>query len=124
MMANRCDGIREIHAAEPPCPEPNAVEVLSFMKDPNILGCNDIRSRSWVNGQLCQDGFVTQLFSIGEVLANWDGMEMGDNYLVMFGGPGPLLVGAFRRGRHWRLQLVVRDHNPLELIYDAAMRSH
>jgi 4-hydroxyphenylacetate 3-monooxygenase len=76
-----------------------------------------------VDGQPYQRGSLASLRTLTDLLARLTSTvgEVGDD-LVMFCGTVPLLNGAFRAGRHWRLQLKLDANTSLTHSYEVLLR--
>jgi 4-hydroxyphenylacetate 3-monooxygenase len=113
----------DIHASKAACPKPVAGTAISLGDNPTATSWDDIVARSWVDGDLYQEGTLAQMLPTSEVLATWDQPGSGATTLVLFGGTMPLLDGTFRYGRDWRMRLEVPGHTPLEFTYSVSVRS-
>lgn len=114
-------GIRLSKAA---CPKPIASTLIELGDPPALVDWDSIVVRSWVDGELYQEGPLSSMLPITEVLAEWDQISGSkDVALVLFGGTRPLLDGTFRYGRDWRMQLEVPGHPAIELTYTVSVRS-
>lgn len=113
-----------IQASKAACPKPIASTVIELGDPPALVDWDSIVVRSWVDGDLYQEGTLASMLPITQVLAEWDQLGgTGDIALVLFGGTRPLLDGTFRYGRDWRMQLEVPGHAPVELAYSVSVRS-
>lgn len=113
-----------IQLSKAACPKPVASTVIELGNPPALVDWDAIVVRSWVDGELYQEGPLSSMLPITEVLAEWD--QIGgsrDVALVLFGGTRPLLDGTFRYGRDWRMQLEVPGHAPIELSYSVNVRN-
>lgn len=114
-------GIQRSKAA---CPKPIASTVIELGDPPALVDWDAIVVRSWVDGDLYQEGTLASMLPITQVLAEWDQISgSGDVALVLFGGTRPLIDGTFRYGRDWRMQLEVPGHSPIELSYSVNVRN-
>lgn len=114
---------QDIRASKAACPKPLSSTVIDLGEDCTAVPWDDITARSWVDGDLYQEGPLAQMLPIGEVLADWDRLGAGGIVLVLFGGTMPLRDGIFRHGRDWRMTLEVPGHPTLELNYHVTVRS-
>ena len=65
-----------------------------------------IRIRSWVDGLLYQDGYLSQLRHPLDLLEIYRSRENGNpQTLVCFGGTVPIIGGTFQYGRSWQISL-------------------
>ncbi|HEY0890756.1 MAG TPA: DUF2848 family protein [Nocardioides sp.] len=113
-----------IHLSKAACPKPIASTVIELGDPPSLVDWDEIVVRSWVDGELYQEGTLDAMRPIVEVLAEWDQINgSSDVALVLFGGTRPLLDGTFRYGRHWRMQLQVPGRDPIELSYSVNVRN-
>ncbi len=113
-----------IQLSKAACPKPVAGTVIELGDPPALLDWDAIVVRSWVDGDLYQEGTLASMLPITEVLAEWDQIGgSADVALVLFGGTRPLLDGTFRYGRDWRMQLEVPGHAPIELSYSVNVRN-
>jgi hypothetical protein len=113
-----------IQLSKAACPKPVADTVIELGDPPALVDWDAIVVRSWVDGDLYQEGPLSSMLPITEVLAEWD--QIGgarDVALVLFGGTRPLLDGTFRYGRDWRMQLEVPGHAAIELSYSVNVRN-
>lgn len=99
------------------CPKPigrTVVEVPDWA-DFDWDGC---RARSWVDGELYQDGTLANLRTPLNLLRLF-GERLGDDGadLVCFAGTLPLLNGAFTPGARWDLELTLPDGRTLTHAY-------
>ncbi len=114
-----------IHLSKAACAKPIASTVIELGDPPALVDWDAIVVRSWVDGDLYQEGTLASMLPITEVLAEWD--QIGgstDVALVLFGGTRPLLDGTFRYGRDWRMQLEVPGQPPIEFRYTVSVRSN
>lgn len=113
-----------IQLSKAACPKPIARTVIELGDPPALVDWDAIVVRSWVDGELYQEGPLSSMLPITEVLAEWDQIGgSADVALVLFGGTRPLLDGTFRYGRDWRMQLEVPGHAPIELSYSVNVRN-
>lgn len=114
-----------IQLSKASCPKPIASTVIELGDPPALVDWDSIEVRCWVDGELYQEGTLASMLPITQVLAEWDQLSGSSEVaLVLFGGTKPLIDGTFRYGRHWRMQLVVPGHDPLELTYSVSARSN
>ncbi|RJS45779.1 DUF2848 family protein [Nocardioides cavernaquae] len=114
-----------IQLSKAACPKPIADTVIELGDPPALVDWDSIVVRSWVDGELYQEGTLATMLPITEVLDEWD--QIGGSQgiaLVLFGGTRPLIDGTFRYGRDWRMQLEVPGHTPIELSYTVSVRSN
>jgi 4-hydroxyphenylacetate 3-monooxygenase len=114
-----------IQLSKAACPKPIASQAIELGDPPSLVDWDSIVIRSWVDGDLYQEGTLAAMLPITQVLAEWD--QLGgsrDVALVLFGGTRPLIDGTFRYGRNWRMQLEVPGHAPVELTYTVSVRSN
>ncbi|NIH86584.1 DUF2848 family protein [Amycolatopsis granulosa] len=117
---------QSIAGSKAACPKPVARSVIDLGADPSALPWDDIVARSWVDHEPYQEGTLAGLLPAVDVLESrgrppTDGSD--HSVLVLFGGTLPLLDGAFRYGRDWRLSLHVPGFDPIEHTYHARVRS-
>jgi 4-hydroxyphenylacetate 3-monooxygenase len=113
-----------IQASKAACPKPIATSVIELGDPPVLVRWDDIVVRSWVDGDLYQEGTLASMLPITQVLTEWDELDDARGIaLVLFGGTLPLLDGTFRYGRDWRMQLEAPGHAPVELTYSVSVRS-
>ena len=96
----------DIAASKAACPKPVGHEVVALPDDLAALDWDAIKVESDVDGEPYQRGSLVSLRTLTDLLAQMTstlGELEGD--LVIFCGTVPLLTGAFRPGRSWRLQL-------------------
>jgi hypothetical protein len=107
------------------CPKPIADTVIGLGDPPALVDWDSIVVRSWVDGELYQEGTLASMLPITQVLAEWDQMSgSADVALVIFGGTRPLLDGTFRYGRDWRMRLEVPGQPSIELAYTVSVRNN
>lgn len=114
------EGIKLSKAA---CPKPIAGTVIDLGTDPSALDWDKVEARSWVDGDLYQEGHLSALLPAGVVLEKWRATGADSSSLLLFGGTLPLLDGTFRYGQHWRMELVAPGHQPIELRYSTKVRN-
>ncbi|TNM50782.1 DUF2848 domain-containing protein [Nocardioides albidus] len=114
-----------IQLSKAACPKPIASTVIELGDPPALVDWDSIVVRSWVDGELYQEGPLSSMLPITQVLAEWDQISGSkDVALVLFGGTRPLLDGTFRYGRDWRMQLEVPGRPSIELTYTVSVRSN
>lgn len=114
-----------IQLSKAACPKPIASTLIELGDPPTLVDWDAIVVRSWVDGDLYQEGTLASMLPITQVLAEWDQIGgSADVALVLFGGTRPLIDGTFRYGRDWRMHLEVPGHAPIELTYTASVRSN
>lgn len=99
------------------CPKPVGSAVVEIA-DWAAFDWDACRARSWVDGELYQDGSLANLRTPRElldILARRHGDDGGD--LLCFAGTLPLLTGAFTPGDRWELELVLPDGRKLTHTY-------
>ena len=109
------------------CPKPISSTVIELGDPPALVDWDSIVVRSWVDDELYQDGPLSSMLPITQVLAEWDQISGGagsDVSLVLFGGTRPLLDGTFRYGRSWRMELAIPGQTPIELAYTVSVRNN
>jgi Protein of unknown function (DUF2848) len=102
------------------CPKPIGRFALPLGETPAVAFWDEIRVRSWADGELYQDGTLATLRPLAETLARCP-VEAGD--VVLFGGTMPLLGGAFRYSRSWEMRLDFPGADSLELTYSLTVRN-
>lgn len=113
-----------IQLSKAACPKPVASTVIELGDPPALVDWDAIVVRSWVDGDLYQEGPLASMLPITQVLAEWDQIAGSSEVaLVLFGGTRPLIDGTFRYGRDWRMQLEVPGHAPIELSYSVNVRN-
>lgn len=113
-----------IQLSKAACPKPVARTVIELGDPPALVEWDAIVVRSWVEGDLYQEGTLASMLPITQVLAEWDQIAgSADVALVLFGGTRPLIDGTFRYGRDWRMRLEVPGHAPIELSYSVNVRN-
>jgi hypothetical protein len=115
------EGIQQSKAA---CPKPVAPGAIDLGENLDTLDFDAILARSWVDGELYQEGPLVSLLPIREVADSWDRLGLPSTTLVLFGGTLPLLNGTFRYGHTWRIRLDVPDHESLDHTYHVTHRSN
>jgi 4-hydroxyphenylacetate 3-monooxygenase len=110
----------DIGRSKAACPKPVATQAIRLGEDPTVTDWDRIRIRSWVDGDLYQDGTLAALRPLADTLAR---CPAGGGDLVLFGGTVPLLDGTFRAGTDWRLTLEAPGLDPLELRYSVKVRN-
>ena len=99
------------------CPKPVSNQLIAVDSIAK-LSLDRCRARSWVDGQLYQegtlDGLRTPADIIEKLLARTD---IGDDDFACLGGTLPLLDGTFREGTDWRMELTLPDGTTVENVY-------
>jgi hypothetical protein len=114
-----------IQLSKAACPKPIASTIIELGSPPSLVDWDAIFVRSWVDGELYQEGTLASMLPITEVLAKWDQIaNSADGAMVVFGGTRPLLDGTFRYGSDWRMVFEVPGHVPIELTYTVTTRSN
>ncbi|GAB3854438.1 DUF2848 domain-containing protein [Nocardioides maradonensis] len=103
------------------CPKPIGRTAIRLGTDPAAPEWERIRIRSWVDGDLYQDGTLAALRPLADTLTRCP--DPGDGDLVLFGGTVPLIDGTFRAGTDWRMTLEAPGLDPLELRYSVKVRN-
>lgn len=99
------------------CPKPVSNQLIAVDSLEN-LSLDDCLARSWVDGELYQEGSLAGLRTpadvVGKLLARTD---IGDADFACLGGTLPLLSGEFRAGTDWRIELTLPDGTTIEHVY-------
>ena len=111
----------DIARSKAACPKPIGSMAIALGDAPEVTGWNRVRIRSWVDGDLYQDGTLAALRPLADTLSRRPAGTEGD--LVLFGGTVPLIDGTFRAGADWRLTLEAPGCAPLELCYSVKVRN-
>jgi 4-hydroxyphenylacetate 3-monooxygenase len=101
-------------------PKPIGSSVLPF--DDAVARWDDIAVRSWVDGDLYQEGQLSAMLRPDDLigmLAERGEQPTGD--AVMFCGTVPLLGGTFVHGTKWRMELGVPGSDPIILDYEVSV---
>jgi Protein of unknown function (DUF2848) len=109
----------DIAASKAACPKPVSHQLIALPDDIDELNWDAIDVESDVDGEPYQRGSLASLRTPTDVLRRMTSAlgELGDN-LVIFCGTVPLLTGAFRAGRHWRLVLKLDANTSLTHSYE------
>ncbi len=109
----------DIAASKAACPKPVGDQVIAMPEDLATLRWDAIDVESDVDGQPYQRGSLAALRTPTDLLSRLTSTlgELEDD-LVIFCGTLPLLTGAFRAGRHWRLQLKLDPNTSLTHSYE------
>ncbi|MEU6264446.1 DUF2848 family protein [Saccharopolyspora shandongensis] len=105
------------------CPKPIGPVVVEI-PDWADFDWDACRARSWVDGELYQDGTLANLRTPRELLgifAERHGDDGGD--LICFAGTLPLLRGEFTPGDRWDLELALPDGRTLTHTYRTTERN-
>ncbi len=96
----------DIAASKAVCPKPVGREVVALPDDLAALDWDAIEVESDVDGEPYQRGSLLSLRTLTDLLARMtDTIGELEGDVVIFCGTVPLLTGAFRPGKSWRLQL-------------------
>jgi hypothetical protein len=98
----------DIAASKAACPKPVGHQVIALPEDLAAVDWDAIDVESDVDGEPYQRGSLAVMRAPTDLLARMTTVlgAFGDDF-VMFCGTVPLLTGAFRAGRHWRVQLTL-----------------
>jgi 4-hydroxyphenylacetate 3-monooxygenase len=109
----------DIAASKAACPKPVGDRVIALPDDLAALRWDAIDVESDVDGQTYQRGSLISSRTPTDLLARLTSAlgAVGDD-LVMFCGTVPLLTGAFRAGRRWRLALKLDANTSLTHSYE------
>ncbi len=113
---------RELEAVDIPqskaaCPKPVSTEVIEIT-DLSTLSLDGARARSWVDGELYQDGTLANLrtpANVIELLLENQGKNLED--FLCLGGTLPVIGGAFKYGAVWKLELTLDENTVLTHTY-------
>jgi 4-hydroxyphenylacetate 3-monooxygenase len=99
--------------------------VIALPDDLAALDWDAIDVESDVDREAYQRGSLAALRTPTDLLSRMTGAlgEFGDDF-VMFCGTVPLLTGAFRAGRLWRLELTLDANANASLIHSYEVLSH
>ncbi len=99
------------------CPKPVAGKLIA-VDHIDRLDLDTATARSWVDGEQYQEGQLSRLLPPREVVERFiERRAPGDGDFVLLGGTLPLIGGAFRYGREWRIRLDLPDGRVLEHAY-------
>lgn len=100
------------------CPKPAGTSVIP-MEDLEAFSLDSALARSWVDGQLYQEGMLDGLRTPVDVIARLLSRrpDIGDGDFICLGGTLPLLDGGFVYGTEWRLELSLPDGAALSHTY-------
>ncbi|MGO4591175.1 DUF2848 family protein [Paenarthrobacter sp. 2TAF44] len=99
------------------CPKPVATEVIEVesLEDLDLDQCT---ARSWVDGELYQEGSLAGLRKPADVVEKLLARtEIGDADFMCLGGTLPLLKGNFVDGTSWKVELSFPDGTRIEHNY-------
>jgi hypothetical protein len=113
----------DIAASKAACPKPVGQHVIALPDDLEAVDWDVIEVESDIDGEPYQRGSLAALRTPTDLLSRMTGTlgEITDD-LVMFCGTVPLLSGAFRPGRLWRVALKLNANTSLTHSYE--VRSH
>jgi hypothetical protein len=109
----------DIAASKAACPKPVGHQVVALPDDLDMVDWDAIDVESDVDGEPYQRGSLAAMRAPTDLLARMTATlgEVEDD-LVLFCGTVPLLGGAFRAGRHWRIQLTLNPNTALIHTYE------
>jgi hypothetical protein len=109
----------DIAASKAACPKPVGREVIALPDDLAALNWDVVDVESDVDDHPYQRGSLGALRTPTDLLTRLAGAlgEVGDD-LVIFCGTVPLLTGAFRAGRRWRVALRLDPNTSLTHSYE------
>lgn len=109
----------DIAASKAACPKPVGHRVIALPDDLAALSWDAIEIESNVDGEPYQRGVLALLRTPTDLLSRLTSTlgEVTDD-LVIFCGTLPLLTGAFRAGRLWRLHLKLDPNTSLTHAYE------
>ncbi len=109
----------DIAASKAACPKPVGPYVIALPDDLGALDWDAIDVESDVDGEPYQRGSLAVMRTPTDLLTRMTA-TLGEfsNDLVMFCGTVPLLTGAFRPGRHWRVELQLDSDTSLTHSYE------
>jgi 4-hydroxyphenylacetate 3-monooxygenase len=99
------------------CPKPIASEVIEVpsLEDLDLDQCT---ARSWVDGELYQEGSLAGLRKPADVVEKLlTRTDIGDSDFMCLGGTLPLLKGKFVDGTSWKVELSFPDGTRIEHNY-------
>ncbi|MFE4081663.1 DUF2848 family protein [Paenarthrobacter sp. YIM B13468] len=99
------------------CPKPIATEVIEVpsLEDLDLDQCT---ARSWVDGELYQEGSLAGLRKPADVVEKLlTRTDIGDSDFMCLGGTLPLLKGKFVDGTSWKVELSFPDGTRIEHNY-------
>ena len=100
------------------CPKPVGAVVVP-VEDLATLSLDAALARSWVDGQLYQEGTLDGLRTPADVVARLlsHRPDIGDGDFICLGGTLPLLDGGFVYGTEWCLELALGDGTTISHTY-------
>ncbi|MDP5225692.1 MULTISPECIES: DUF2848 family protein [Arthrobacter] len=99
------------------CPKPVAGTVIP-VDDLAALSLDECTARSWVDGELYQEGTLSNLRTPADVVGLFlQRRQPGDGDFVCLGGTLPLLGGTFVYGTEWTLELSLPDGSSISHQY-------
>jgi hypothetical protein len=109
----------DIAASKAACPKPVSHQIIALPDDLAALNWDAIEVESDVDGEPYQRGTLAVLRTPTDLLSRMTSTlgDLGDD-VVIFCGTVPLLTGAFRAGRRWRLQLQLDSNTSLTHAYE------
>jgi 4-hydroxyphenylacetate 3-monooxygenase len=109
----------DIAASKAACPKPVGHQVIALPDDLAMLDWDAIDVESDVDGEPYQRGSLAAMRTPTDLLSRMTNTlgNVEDDF-VIFCGTVPLLTGAFRAGRHWRVQLTVNPNTALIHTYE------
>ena len=109
----------DIAASKAACPKPVGHQVVALPDDLAMLDWDAIEVESDADGQPYQRGSLAAMLTPNDLLTRMaNTLGEVDDDLVIFCGTVPLLTGAFRAGRHWRVQLTLNSNTALIHTYE------
>jgi 4-hydroxyphenylacetate 3-monooxygenase len=109
----------DIGASKAACPKPVGHQVVALPDDLAMLDWDAIDVESDVDGEPYQRGSLAAMRTPTDLLSRMAGtLGAVEDDLVIFCGTVPLLTGAFRAGRHWRIQLTLSSNTALIHTYE------
>lgn len=109
----------DIAASKAACPKPVGHQVVALPDDLAMLDWDAIDVESDVDGEPYQRGSLAAMRTPTDLLARMTStLGQVEDDLVIFCGTVPLLTGAFREGRHWRVQLTLNSNTALIHTYE------
>jgi hypothetical protein len=113
----------DIAASKAACPKPVSHQIVALPEDLAALHWDAIDVASDVDGEPYQRGSLAVMRTPTDLLSRLTGaLGEFDGDLVMFCGTVPLLTGAFRAGRRWRLELKLDPNISLTHTYEVLSR--
>jgi hypothetical protein len=109
----------DIAASKAACPKPVGHQVVALPDDLAMLDWDAIDVESDVDGEPYQRGSLAAMRTPTDLLSRMAAtLGQVEDDLVIFCGTVPLLTGAFRAGRHWRIQLTLNANTALIHTYE------